>query len=570
MRRSISEYINKYRKLHKIGSKSIRVAYLSSFTSRTFKEVLTVQCFEEGIDCEFYEGAYNQYSQEIYNANGSLYKFKPELIILFIDIKSLLGENYLKFYNFNESERYDFISEKLKDLTNLVYSMKLNTKAKILVHNFEVPCNSSMGVLEGKQNNGIIESVNRLNDELNKNFKEDQQVFIFNYDGFCSRFGKENIHDDKMYYIGDLILKLDYVPNLCKEYMGYIKPMCSIIRKCLVLDLDNTLWGGIVGEVGPEGIKLGPTNEGKPFWQLQQYLLMLNNRGIILAVNSKNNKDEAIKTIKEHPYMVLREDNFAHIEINWDDKVSNLKRISERLNIGLDSIVFMDDDKFNREMVKGELPQVKVIDLPEDPALYLSTIMNLNDFNMLEITEEDKNKQKIYAQQKKREIEKRSSVNIEEYIKNLNMKIEIKENDRFNVGRISQLTQKTNQFNMTGMRYSEEVIEHLMCSSEYKIISAKVSDKFGDNGITAVVIISAEKKKFTIKGFFMSCRIIGRRVEYNLIDYVINKAKSLGIKEIAGEFIENSKNAPCREIYKDYGFKFKDVEDKIQTWIYKL
>ncbi|MDD3223518.1 MAG: HAD-IIIC family phosphatase [Clostridium sp.] len=570
MKRSISEYINKYRNLNKNGSKKIRIAFLSSFTSRTFKEVLTVQCSDEGINCEFYEGAYNQYAQEIINTNGKLYKFKPELIILFIDIKNVFGKNYLGFYNVSESERYDFISEKLNELENLIHILKSNAKAKILVHNFEIPLYSPMGILENKQNNGIVESTYRLNEKLENKYKEDRQVFIFNYEGFCARYGKSNIHDEKMYYIGDLRLKLDYVPNLCREYMGYVKPMCSILKKCLVLDLDNTLWGGIVGEVGIEGIKLGTTNEGKPFWQLQQYLLTLNKRGILLAINSKNNKDEAMKVIREHPYMVLREDNFACMEINWNDKVSNLKTISEKLNIGLDSIVFMDDDKLNREMVKGELPEVKVIELPEDPALYLNTVMKLDDFNILEITDEDKNKHKIYSEQKKRDAEKENSVNIEEYIKNLNMKIEINENDRFNIARISQLTQKTNQFNMTGKRYSDETIEYLMDNSEYKIISARVFDKFGDNGLTAVMIINIEKNRLNIQGFFMSCRIIGRRVEYNLIDYIVKKAKNLNIKEIVGDFIKNDRNIPSSDIYKDYGFEFLEEKDKIQHWIYKL
>ncbi|PJI09837.1 MULTISPECIES: HAD-IIIC family phosphatase [Clostridium] len=570
MKRSISEYISTYKQLNKCGTRNIRIAYLSSFTTRAFKEVLTVECADEDIKCEFYEGAYNQYSQEILNLNGSLYKFNSQLIIIFIDIRSLLGENYFQFYAFNENQRREFFDEKLNNIENLLEVLKSNTNSKILFHNFEVPMYSSMGILENKQNEGIVKSITMLNEKLNAKYINDNQVFIFDYEGFCSKYGKINIHDDKMYYIGDVKLKFDYIPYLCMEYMGYIKPMCSIIRKCIVLDLDNTLWGGVVGELGIEGIKLGPTNEGKPFWELQKYLLALNKRGVLLAVNSKNNKDEALEVIKKHPYMVLGEDNFACIEINWDDKVLNLKKISKELNIGLNSIVFMDDDKFNREIVKGELPDVKVVDLPSDPALYLSTVMGLNDFNILSLTQEDKNKQKMYNAQKKRDIEKRNSTNIDEYIKNLKIKVDIKENDIFNVARISQLTQKTNQFNMTGRRCSEEEIKNLMNDKEYKIISAKVSDKYGDNGLTAVIIINVKENKLVINGFFMSCRIIGRRIENNLIDYIVKKAKKLKLNEIIGQFKETARNVPCMDFYKNYGFKLLKEKDKTQYWIYKL
>lgn len=298
MNKSIGEYFNLYRNLIHNENKTIRVAYLSSFTSKAIKEVLTVMCHEEGINCEYYEGEYNQYSQEILDTDSSLYSFNPDIIILFIDTRNLLEKYYFEMYGLTVEERYTFLSEKFRELNDLINTLKRNTKSKILLHNFEVPFHSPMGILENKQENGLTESVEKLNGELNKQFRKDNQVFVFNYDGFCSKLGKDNIHDYKMYYIADLRLKLDLIPKLCEEYMGYIKPLCSIIRKCLVLDLDNTLWGGVIGEVGMENLKLGPTNDGRPFMELQQYLLSLNKRGVLLAINSKNNRDEAMKVIR--------------------------------------------------------------------------------------------------------------------------------------------------------------------------------------------------------------------------------------------------------------------------------
>lgn len=570
MEKGIGEYFKIYRNFKSCNDKTIRIAYLSSFTSKAVKEVLSVKCYEAGIDCEYYEGAYNQYSQEILDMNSNLYKFKPDLVILFIDTRNLLGKYYFQMYDLNEGERYKFISEKLDEFNNLIDKLKNNTKAKILLHNFEVPLYSPMGILENKQSFGLSESIEWINSEISKKYRKDIQLYIFNYDGFCSRLGKDNIHDSKMYYIADLRIKLELLPKLCEEYMSYINPICSIIRKCLVLDLDNTLWGGIVGEAGVENIKLGPTNEGRPFMELQQYLLSLNKRGVLLAVNSKNNWDEAMKAIREHPYMILREENFACVEINWFDKASNIRKIAQKLNIGLDSIVFMDDDKLNSEFVKSEVPEVMVVDLPSDPALYTETVMKLNCFNTMQLTEEDFKKQNMYEEQKQREHEKENSGSLEEYLKKLNIKVDISENDSFNISRISQLSKKTNQFNMTTRRYSEEQIKAFMLCKEYIVLSVKVADKFGDSGLTAVMIIKEISGKYIIENFLMSCRIIGRKIEYSILDYLIKKAKQCKIREVVGEFIKNSKNIPAKDFYKDYGFEFAEEKDNIECWKYKV
>lgn len=570
MDKSIGEYFNLYRKLAYNNKKNIRVAYLSSFTSKAIKEVLTVKCDEDKINCEYYEGEYNQYSQEILNINSNLYKFKPDLIIIFIDTRNLLGKYYFEMYDLDKEKRKAFILEKFIELNNLINILKNNTKSKILLHNFEVPSNSPMGILENKQEFGLVEGIEKLNLKISEEYRKDSRVFVFNYDSFCSKLGKDNIHDYKMYYIADLRLKLELIPRLCEEYMCYIRAISSIIRKCLVLDLDNTLWGGIVGEVGIENLKLGPTSEGRPFMELQNYLLSLNKRGVLLAVNSKNNRDEAMKVIREHPYMLLREKNFAYIEINWQDKAENIRKIAKELNIGLDSIVFMDDDKLNSEFVKSELPEVKVVDLPKDPAMYVKTAMELNCFNIMQLTDEDLKKQNMYLEQKKRNFEKQSSSNILEYIKKLNIVIDIKENDKFNVPRISQLSQKTNQFNMTTIRYSEEEIKALMDRKDYTVISAKVSDKFGDSGLTSVMIVKENADIYDVQAFLMSCRIIGRRIEYSLMDYLIKKAKKHKIKEVAARFIETSKNIPSKNFYKDYGFEFEGERNNTEYWKYDL
>lgn len=574
---NLSDYLNVYKKIN-LATKNkqpktksnIKIALLSSFTINGIKESLFVKCHQLNILPEFYQGNYNQYSQEILNENSQLYRFNPDLIILFIDVKSILGDYTLLPYQISNQERKYWHDENINELKALTKKISEISEAKILLHNFEVPLYSPLGITENKQEFGFKESIESLNSSLRNTFKHNSQVFIFDYDSFCSKIGKQHILDYKMYYLGDLKLNLQYIPDLCDEYLAYIKPLTAISKKCIVLDLDNTLWGGIIGEDGIEKIGLGPTADGKPYVEFQKYLLSLFKRGIILAINSKNNSDEALRVLRKHPHMVLKEKNFAAIYINWNDKTSNMKSIAQELNIGLDSMVFIDDDGFNCHMMKEILPEVLTVNLPSDPSLYLKTLMELNDFNTLQITKEDKNRGKIYAEQRKRKEFKTVTKNIDEYLKGLKMTAIIKRANSFTIPRISQLTQKTNQFNMTTKRYQEKDIRKFSEESNYLVLSIKVEDKFGDNGITGVAIVRKETDEWIIDTFLLSCRVIGRGIEETLLGYIIQQAKNNKIKILTGEFIPTKKNLPAKEFYRHSGFKLIKTDNNTELWQYNI
>ncbi len=576
--RGIADYFNLYKKIEqgiedgKIQSeKIIKIAILSSFTTKGLKETLFVKCWGLGISSLFYIGEYNQYSQEILNKNSGLYKFDPDLIIIFIDIKTIMGEHFFLPYQISDEQRKEWVNENLKEIQSLIQKIKKGSSAKILLHNFEIPLYSPLGILENKQKFGFIESVEALNVSLRDVFKADTQVFIFNYDSFCSRIGKQKIIDYKMYYLGDMKMDLQYIPELCSEYLAYIKPLTSITKKCIVLDLDNTLWGGIIGEDGLEGIKIGPTPEGRPFLEFQKYLLSLFNRGVILTINSKNNLEDALEVFQEHPHMLLKEEHFATMKINWKDKISNMKTIAEEINIGLDSLVYIDDDKLNREMIRDSLPEVLVVDLPEDPSLYLKALMEINDFNTFQITEEDKRKGQTYVEQRKRQDIQKFATDITKYLKKLELVVTIEKPDPFNIPRISQLTQKTNQFTLTTIRYLEEEVKQFARSDNFLVVSIKVEDKFGDNGITGVAIVEKGANKWRIDTFLLSCRVIGRRVEETLLAYILEMAKKEKANILIGEFIPTKKNIPAKDFYKNNGFKLVErKDDKTEIWEYNL
>ena len=573
----ISDYVNLSRDIEKEiekgkkeSGKTIKIAILSSFTIKGLKETLLVKCCESGILPEFYVGDYNQYSQEILDENSRLYQFDPDLIIIFIDTMTILGDHYFLPYRISEEERRNWLDETYREITSLIQKIKERSSAKILLHNFEVPIFSPLGIVENKENFGFIESIQAFNAFLRNGFKDDNQVFIFDYDSFCSKIGKRNIMNYKMYYLGDIKLDFQYIPELCNEYLSYIKPQMSIIKKCIVLDLDNTLWGGIIGEDGLEGIKLGPSPEGRPFWEFQKYLLSLFNRGVLLAIDSKNNLDDALKVFREHPHMILRENHFAAMKINWDDKISNMMAIAEELNIGVDSFVFFDDDKLNRIMVKDALPEVLVVDTPDDPALCLKTLMEINDFNIFRITEEDKKKGQMYAEQRKRKELEHTSKDIKDYLRSLETVVTIEKPNSFNIPRIAQLTQKTNQFNMTTRRYLEEDIMEFLKNGNYLVVSAGVEDKFGDNGITGLIIAEKSRNNWRIDTLLMSCRVIARGVEEVLLAYLIEEAKKENAVRFMGEFIPTEKNIPSKEFYKKNGFEFVKKDGALEIWEYDL
>jgi len=571
---SLVNYLKLYKGLQDINlnveEKKIKIAVIGDSTLDGVKEVLNVKCRILGLYPLFYIAPYGQYAQVILNENSALYEFKPDITIVWINVDTVFSENFYLPYRLSSKNRKKLVEDCFKNITLLLKKISEGTDSKVILHNFQMPISSSMGILENKQEYGLVESINNLNNKLIKNYQTDNQVFIFDFEGFTSRYGKENVTDLKLRFSADMRLKPDFIPKLCDEYLGYIKPIKSLNKKCLVLDLDNTLWGGVVGEDGFEGIKLGPKSPGNAFVEFQKVILSLYERGIILAINSKNNPDDALKVIKEHPYMVLKEKHFAAIKINWNDKASNMAEIANELNINLDSLVFIDDDRTNRALVREMLPQVLTLEIPDDPALYAQTLQKLNDFNILQLTEEDIKRGEMYAQQRKRTEFQKISLDLKDFLKNLNLKVTLSKADKFNIPRISQLTQKTNQFNMTTKRYLEEDITKFSENKNSLIFSAQVEDRFGDYGLTGAVIIRKDKETWVIDTFLLSCRVLGKEVEKAILAFVIEQARKDGVKRLVGEFISTKKNTPAKDFYKDNKFKLANKVNEKEEWVFNM
>ena len=405
---------------------------------------------------------------------------------------------------------------------------------------------------------------------INKKLKEfivnQNSIFIFDFDGFVSKFGEKNVFNYQNYFFGDIKIDLDYIPYFANELTPFIIAQLGISKKCIVLDLDNTLWGGIVGEDGFDGIKLGPQLPGNTFLEFQKHLKALKNRGIILAINSKNNFNDAIQVIKEHPHMILREKDFASIRINWNDKVSNMSEIAQELNIGTDSIVFFDDDPLNREFMRSALPDVYTVELPKDSSEYVNVLQELVEFSVFEVTDEDTKRAQMYVQQRKRKELEISTPNLEDLLRNLSLELTIKKSNSFTIPRISQLILKTNQFNLTTKRYTSEEIINFTNDDNMIVGCAQVKDKFGDNGVTGVFIIKKlNPHEWLLDTFLLSCRVMGREIEKGILNYIINEAKKNCVKTIKSQYIPTEKNIPIQNFLPECGFKKNN-----DFWVYDL
>jgi FkbH-like protein len=342
------------------------------------------------------------------------------------------------------------------------------------------------------------------------------------------------------------------------------------VCKALVTDLDNTLWGGVIGEEGLEGIQVGSEYPGAAYRALQRVMLDLYQRGIILAVCSKNNLADAMEVFETHPGMLLRPQHFAALRINWNDKAQNLCEIAAELNIGIDALVFLDDNPVERERVRVALPDVTVLELSDDPMTYAQTLRTAPIFERLALSEEDRERGRYYAEQRQRLELEQSATSLEDFYRSLQQEVEMAPVTPASLVRVAQLTQKTNQFNTTTRRYSEQQITAMAASADWQVYAVRVKDRFGDNGLVGVVITHDAADSCEIDTFLLSCRVIGRTVETAILSFVAEQARTRGMQSLHGWFLPTKKNAPARDCYASHNFQVLEERDNGCLWALDL
>jgi len=324
--------------------------------------------------------------------------------------------------------------------------------------------------------------------------------------------------------------------------------------KCLVLDLDGTLWGGVVGEVGVGGIDLGDAYPGRSYLRFQRALLGLRDRGVLLAINSKNNPADVDEVFASHPDMVLSPEDFAATRVNWQPKPENMVAIAEELSIGLDSLVFFDDNPAERLAMRQALPEVTTIEVPADPSQHASVILGCGLFDRLAVTDEDRNRAEMYRQQAARKDLERSTGSLEGYLASLEMQAELRPVDELSFRRVLDLLAKTNQFNVTTPRYNAQELQALVHDESAAVFTLRVTDRFGDNGIVGVLILRASDRA-VIDTLLLSCRVIGRAVETALLAFAAEWAAQRSLAELDATFIATKKNGPAADVFARHGFQ---------------
>lgn len=543
-------------------NETLNIAILSNCTTDYIAKALTQACSSYHISADVYNCPYKQYNQEIFNRESNLYKSNPGLTILFLDGKILFPEWYeVSTLMSSEESKREYVRAVLDSVKALAEEIHKNAATKIIINNFKTSYYSPLGILDNKYFPGLRDMISLLNLQLAQWAADKDYLYIFDYCAFTAHYGDVQLEDTKMFYMVKTALSLKNTIDLAKEYMRYILPLTFRTKKCLVLDLDNTLWGGIAGEDGISGIKLDITDSGRSFYDFQKEILNLYYKGVILAINSKNNIEDVTKIFEEHPHMVLKKKYFSAMKINWQDKAKNMTEIAEELNIGTDSIVFFDDSIVERELVKSLLPEITVVDVPADTSKYAETLRNMIEFEQMRLTDEDLNRNAMYESNKKRDESQKKFNNVDDYLKSLQTKVILDCSNDFNIPRIAQLTQKTNQFNMTTKRYTLQDITSMHQAADSIVVSCQVTDIYGDNGITGVCIIKLEGDSAFIDTFLLSCRVLGRNVEYALLNEIVSMLRVKGVKNVYAQYKKTEKNKANADFYSKAGFSVYSAND---------
>jgi FkbH-like protein len=366
--------------------------------------------------------------------------------------------------------------------------------------------------------------------------------------------GRRHWFDDRLWDLAKAFCALDHMPVLAQNMVDIALATRGRVAKCVVLDLDNTLWGGVIGDDGVDGIVLNAHGDGEAFYRLQIYLKELLQRGILLAVCSKNEMSNALLPFEKHPDMVLKRSDITVFLANWSDKAENIRKARDILNIGLDSMVFLDDNPFERNLVRGVLPEVIVPELPEDPADYVRAISELNLFETTTFSKEDVNRTELYRAEAERRDAQASFANADEFLRSLEMRMLVARFDSFHLPRIAQLIQRSNQFNLTTHRYSEADCEALMNDGEVLPLYAKLSDRLGDHGLIGVIVLVAENDELVIRDWLMSCRVLARGVEQTLMNMVVDEARKRKLSKVRGEYRKTAKNQMVEDFFARFGF----------------
>jgi FkbH-like protein len=515
------------------------------------KSALVGAGWESRLKLEIWEADYDQIQNQIFDENSPLYGAKCDALVLFFSAEKL----WQRFNKTDVTSRANFANQFISDLEEMFAFFTARSSAKIIFYNLAEFDDGVFGNLANRVPASYLYQIRSLNYQLMLITQKWSALFIIDLNAIQSQIGRERFHAPNIYVSADMSLSLDGTALVAEQTVRHISSLRGRSKKCLILDLDNTVWGGIVGDDGYAHLQIGSLGIGKAFTKVQMWAKQLQQRGIILAVCSKNYENVAKEPFEKHPEMILRLSDIAVFVANWENKADNIRHIQRVLNIGFDSMVFLDDNPFERNLVKMSLPEVEVPELPEDPALYAEFLFSQNLFDTVSHSTLDIQRTEQYQAEAKRVTLQTNFTNEHEYLKSLDMICELSSASTYHIPRIAQLSQRSNQFNLRTVRLTEADLERMNQDRNFEVIGFSLADRFGEYGLVCVVILKAvsEQEAF-IENWFMSCRVLKRGLENFTMNVIMEIARQRGWTKISGEYLPTSKNQMVAQHYAGLGF----------------
>lgn len=504
-----------------------------------------------GLGLSVFDADYNQIDAQVMDPGSELYSFGPNAVLIQMCSEKL----FEAFCATPLARRASFAEDTYARICLVWERINAHIKATILQCNFPLLDDGVFGQYGNKVSDSFLFQQRKLNFLLMQGCQEVKNVYIIDLDALQAVCGRSRFFDPKLYYVAKMPICVDLLPQVAKQVVDMIQTLRGAVKKCVVLDLDNTLWGGVIGDDGLSGIQIGELGTGHAFSDFQAWLKELKNRGILLAVCSKNNEETAREPFEKHPEMVLRLEDFSMFVANWEDKASNIRTIQKCLNIGMDSLVFLDDNPFERNLVRSMIPEITVPELPEDPALYLQYLRSLNLFETASYSSDDSGRTQQYRELAQRAAFASSFQSYDDYLKGLDMKAVAAPFDAFHYPRIAQLSQRSNQFNLRTVRYTEAEVEALAQDERHICLYFMLKDKFGDHGLISVVVLDKQNADtLFVSQWLMSCRVLKRGLEEFIVNKIIQTAAQQGCQKVIGEYLPTAKNAMVKDLYEKMGF----------------
>lgn len=541
----------------------VRLAVLADHAPQQLTVLLKSAIKTTGLFPVIYEADYATAAFEVYDDASDLFAFAPEWALLSISVQKY-RDRFLSLRSM--SAREELPEAYLAELLAIIDKLG-DAGIKVIVSNFALPIERMLGSFSVLTTQSLYGSVIKFNSLLAEAIVRRSFCAINDVMYLAARIGAERFFDERLWLSAKYLCSNQALPDIAHSVSRALAVRRGKVSKVLVLDLDNTLWGGVIGDDGLDGIQLGGDAIGEAFRLFQQYLLGLKQRGYVLAVCSKNNEEFALEVFQKHPEMVLREEDIAVFVANWNDKASNIDYISRVLNLGLDSFVFIDDSEFERDLVRQALPSILIPTLSEDPSGYIAAIEDSGVLEASTVSPEDGNRNQSYREEAKRTTAQLQYGSIDDYLMSLDMEADCQKFRPDDLPRISQLLQRSNQFNLRTQRLSEAECEAYMVDTERRVgLQIKLADKFGDYGLISVICCDVDQDVLSVTELVMSCRVLKRGVEGFIINRLFKECRDRGLTGIRGEYRFSSKNAMVRQFYSDFGFTMVDADATKEIW----